>query len=217
MASQATLANRLRSAAERTDLDQADVADLVGANPRTVARWLAGSLWRRSLVPTCGGDSLRSWRCWSIYRAFFSRKLRMTGCSLRTLRSLIASQSSCWARVTGARSLGSSMRSRRAFSSRGGRRGARRPCRRPTSIRWQGSAWRHVATGRPALSGEGARMVGGRCNPRRLAAKQLLAPDSFLPRTLYSLGDGSAWSRADHGMTNERSRGLPRVIERENR
>ena len=41
MASQATLANRLRSAAERTDLDQADVADLVGANPRTVARWLA--------------------------------------------------------------------------------------------------------------------------------------------------------------------------------
>ncbi len=41
MASQATLAKRLRSAAERTDLDQADLAHLVGSNPRTVARWLA--------------------------------------------------------------------------------------------------------------------------------------------------------------------------------
>lgn len=41
MASQATLAQRIRSATERTDLDQADVAMLVGANTRTIARWLA--------------------------------------------------------------------------------------------------------------------------------------------------------------------------------
>lgn len=41
MATQTTLVKRLRSAAERTELDQADVAHLVGANPRTVARWLA--------------------------------------------------------------------------------------------------------------------------------------------------------------------------------
>jgi putative toxin-antitoxin system antitoxin component (TIGR02293 family) len=41
MASQTTLAHRLRGAAERTDLDQADLASLVGTNPRTVARWLA--------------------------------------------------------------------------------------------------------------------------------------------------------------------------------
>jgi RES domain-containing protein len=72
--------------------------------------------------------------------------------------------------------------------------------------RWQGSTWRHVAAGRPALSGEGARVIGGRWNPshsfavlylgttketvvaefHRLAAKQLVAPDSFLPRTLYT-------------------------------
>ena len=41
MASQTTLANRLRGAVERTDLEQADVAVLVGTNARTVARWLA--------------------------------------------------------------------------------------------------------------------------------------------------------------------------------
>lgn len=41
MASQATLADRLRGAARKTDLDQADLAALVGSNPRTVARWLA--------------------------------------------------------------------------------------------------------------------------------------------------------------------------------
>jgi putative toxin-antitoxin system antitoxin component (TIGR02293 family) len=40
MASQTTLAHRLRGAAEKTDLDQADLAALVGTNPRTVARWL---------------------------------------------------------------------------------------------------------------------------------------------------------------------------------
>lgn len=41
MAYQTTLARRLRAATERTELDRADVAGLVGANPRTVARWLA--------------------------------------------------------------------------------------------------------------------------------------------------------------------------------
>lgn len=41
MASQSTLAYRLRTAAARADLDQAAVAQLVGTNPRTVARWLA--------------------------------------------------------------------------------------------------------------------------------------------------------------------------------
>ncbi len=41
MASQTTLAQRLRGAAEKTDLDQGDLAGLVGTNPRTVARWLS--------------------------------------------------------------------------------------------------------------------------------------------------------------------------------
>src|SRR5437660_1702921 len=41
MATKATLAERLRVAAQRTDLGRADVAQLVGTNPRTVARWLA--------------------------------------------------------------------------------------------------------------------------------------------------------------------------------
>src|SRR4051812_10994402 len=41
MANRVTLGSRLRSAAERTELDRAAVAQLVGANPRTVARWLA--------------------------------------------------------------------------------------------------------------------------------------------------------------------------------
>jgi len=37
----ATFPERLRAAAAQTDLDQGDIAYLVGANPRTVARWLA--------------------------------------------------------------------------------------------------------------------------------------------------------------------------------
>lgn len=76
---------------------------------------------------------------------------------------------------------------------------------RAPSERWQGIAWRHVAAGRPALSGEGARVVGGRWNPRgsfavlylgtsqravvnefhRLAKRQRLDASQFLPRTLY--------------------------------
>lgn len=32
---------RLRYAVERTDLDQADIARLLGTNPRTVSRWLS--------------------------------------------------------------------------------------------------------------------------------------------------------------------------------
>lgn len=35
------LSLRLRNATERTDLDQADIADLLGSSPRTVSRWLA--------------------------------------------------------------------------------------------------------------------------------------------------------------------------------
>ncbi|MEJ7891479.1 MAG: hypothetical protein WKF94_02430 [Solirubrobacteraceae bacterium] len=35
-----TFAGRLRTAAERTDLDRSDLAHLVGTNPRTVARWM---------------------------------------------------------------------------------------------------------------------------------------------------------------------------------
>lgn len=70
---------------------------------------------------------------------------------------------------------------------------------------WTGIAWRHVAVGRPALSGEGARVAGGRWNPRgsfavlylgttrntvirefhRLANRQRLEASQFLPRTLY--------------------------------
>lgn len=70
---------------------------------------------------------------------------------------------------------------------------------------WNGHAWRHVAIGRPALSGEGARIIGGRWNPprsfavlylgstiptviaefHRMASKQRLAPEQFLPRTLH--------------------------------
>jgi putative toxin-antitoxin system antitoxin component (TIGR02293 family) len=41
MTSQSTLAIRLRAATQRTELDQGDVAQIVGTNPRTVARWLA--------------------------------------------------------------------------------------------------------------------------------------------------------------------------------
>lgn len=41
MAIETTLAGRLRSAVERTELERADVARLVATNPRTVARWLA--------------------------------------------------------------------------------------------------------------------------------------------------------------------------------
>lgn len=34
------LSRRLRNATERTDLDHADIADLLGSTPRTVSRWL---------------------------------------------------------------------------------------------------------------------------------------------------------------------------------
>lgn len=70
---------------------------------------------------------------------------------------------------------------------------------------WKGSGWRHVASGRQPLSGEGARITGGRWNPprsfsvlylgstretviaefHRLAARQRLDPAEFLPRILY--------------------------------
>lgn len=40
MATATTFSRRLRGAVEKTDLDRADVASLVGTNPRTVARWL---------------------------------------------------------------------------------------------------------------------------------------------------------------------------------
>ena len=73
-------------------------------------------------------------------------------------------------------------------------------------VAWQGRAFRHVAAGRQALSGEGARVIGGRWNPprsfpvlylglsretvvgefQRLAARQHLAPEAFLPRTYYT-------------------------------
>jgi RES domain-containing protein len=71
---------------------------------------------------------------------------------------------------------------------------------------WAGHAFRHVAAGRAALSGEGARLVGGRWNPKasfpvlylglsraavlaefhRLARRQGLPPESFLPRTFFT-------------------------------
>jgi putative toxin-antitoxin system antitoxin component (TIGR02293 family) len=35
-----SLPQRLRNAVQQTDLDQADIARLLGTNPRTVARWL---------------------------------------------------------------------------------------------------------------------------------------------------------------------------------
>jgi putative toxin-antitoxin system antitoxin component (TIGR02293 family) len=37
------LPTRLRKAVAQTDLDQADIARLLGTNPRTVSRWLAES------------------------------------------------------------------------------------------------------------------------------------------------------------------------------
>jgi RES domain-containing protein len=69
-----------------------------------------------------------------------------------------------------------------------------------------GRAYLHVAANRPPLSGEGARFSGGRWNPprsfpvlylglsrevvvgefHRLAARQRLVPEAFLPRTYYS-------------------------------
>jgi putative toxin-antitoxin system antitoxin component (TIGR02293 family) len=40
MAIQTTISDRLRTAAEKTELERADFAELVGANPRTVTRWI---------------------------------------------------------------------------------------------------------------------------------------------------------------------------------
>jgi RES domain-containing protein len=71
---------------------------------------------------------------------------------------------------------------------------------------FEGVAYRHVAAGRDPLSGEGARLAGGRWNPplsfavlylalemntavaefHRLATKQGLAPADFLPRELFT-------------------------------
>lgn len=71
---------------------------------------------------------------------------------------------------------------------------------------YEGRAYRHVAVGYNALSGEGARRAGGRWNPpesfatlyaaadrdtairefRRLVARQNLTPASFLPRDLFT-------------------------------
>lgn len=41
MTSQATISDRLKSAAERMELGRADFAQLVGTNTRTIARWFA--------------------------------------------------------------------------------------------------------------------------------------------------------------------------------
>jgi RES domain-containing protein len=71
---------------------------------------------------------------------------------------------------------------------------------------FEGETYRHVSVGRPALSGEGARLVGGRWNPpgsfavlylaldiptaiaefARLATKQGRAGEDFLPRDLFT-------------------------------
>lgn len=75
-----------------------------------------------------------------------------------------------------------------------------------TASDYEGAAYRHIAVGYNALSGEGARRAGGRWNPaesfatlyvathrdtairefRRLAARQNLSPASFLPRDLFT-------------------------------
>lgn len=75
-----------------------------------------------------------------------------------------------------------------------------------TAAGYAGRVYRHVAVGRPALSGEGARLNGGRWNPpmsfavlyvaldlpttvrefHRLASKHGLAAADFLPRDLVT-------------------------------
>ena len=76
---------------------------------------------------------------------------------------------------------------------------------RLSPVAWSGVAGRHLAPGRNPISGEGARVPGGRWNPPdsfpalylaldvdtvaaefyRLAARQALPPEGLLPRELY--------------------------------
>jgi RES domain-containing protein len=76
---------------------------------------------------------------------------------------------------------------------------------RLSPVAWSGVAWRHLAPGRNPISGEGARVPGGRWNPPdsfpalylaldvdtvaaefyRLAARQAVPPEGLLPRELH--------------------------------